>query len=89
MNTIAEVVYALSMLTSVLCAVLLFRAYRRGGPRLLLWSSICFAFLCVNNVMLFLDVIIFGQAIDLSVWRLVPALTGIAMLCYGFIEEET
>lgn len=84
----AAIVYILSMLTSLLCAVLLLRGYRRGGPRLLLWSGLCFALLSVNNVMLFLDLIVL-PTVDLSVWRLLPAVAGVAVLCYGLIEEET
>jgi hypothetical protein len=88
MNITAEIVYLLCMATSLLCAVLLFRGYRRSGTRLLMWSSICFACLCINNVMLFVDVIVLPSSVDLSVARLVPALLGIALLCYGLIEEE-
>lgn len=88
MKITAEIVYLLCTVTSLLCAVLLFRGYRRNRTRLLLWSGICFACLCLNNVLLFVDVIILTKNIDLSVWRLVPALAGIAALCYGFIEEE-
>jgi len=88
MKITAEIVYLLCMLTSLICAILLFRAYRRGGTRLLMWSALCFTGLCLNNVLLFFDVIIFAQAVDLSVWRLVPSLLGIAALCYGLIEEE-
>lgn len=84
-----EIVYALSMLTSLLCAAMLFRAYQRGGSRLLFWSALCFAFLCLNNVLLFADLIVFARVVDLSTWRLLPALAGIAVLCYGLIEEES
>jgi hypothetical protein len=38
--------------------------------------------------MLFVDVIVLSNDVDLSVWRLVPALVGVVLLCYGFIEEE-
>jgi hypothetical protein len=88
MNGPAEVVYLLCMVTSLGCAVLLLRGYLRSGTRLLMWSAICFACLCVNNVMLFIDVIVLSNNVDLSVWRLVPALLGIAVMCYGLVEEE-
>jgi hypothetical protein len=87
MKLAAEVVYLLCTATSLLCTVLLFRGYRRNGARLLMWSGICFACLCLNNVMLFLDLIVL-PATDLSIWRLLPALLGIALLCYGLVEEE-
>jgi hypothetical protein len=76
------------MATSLLCSLLLFRAYRKSGTRLLMWSAICFACLCLNNILLFLDLIVFTTSVDLSMWRLIPALVGVALLCYGFIEEE-
>lgn len=88
MNVPAEVVYLLCMVTSLVCSVLLFRGYRRGGTRLLMWSAICFACLCLNNILLFVDVIVLTTSVDLSVWRLVPALVGVGLLCYGLIEEE-
>lgn len=88
MNLWAEIVYILCTITSLVCAVLLMRARRSGGPRLLMWSALAFALLCVNNIMLFLDIIVFGNSVDLSVFRLLPALAGVALLCYGFIEEE-
>jgi hypothetical protein len=53
-----------------------------------MWSGICFACLCVNNVLLFLDIIVLGPGVDLSISRSVAALIGIALLCYGLIEEE-
>ncbi len=88
MMLIAEIVYVLCTLTSLACAWLLFRGYARSRTRLLMWSGLCFAGLCVNNAFLFVDNIIFTN-INLSIWRLLPALIGIALLCYGLIEEET
>jgi hypothetical protein len=85
----AEVVYLLCLATSALCAFLLFRGYRRNGTRLLLWSGICFTGLCINNIMLFIDVIVLPSNVDLSGWRSIPAIIGIAILCYGLIEEST
>lgn len=85
----AEIVYLLCTATSLLCAYLLFRGYRRNGTRLLFWSGICFAGLCINNILLFVDVIVLPSAVDLSGWRSVPALIGVALLCYGLVEEST
>lgn len=88
MTLTAELVYILATLTSLLCTILLARSYRRSGQRLLLWSSLCFAFLCLNNVLVFIDLIVVGKAADLSTVRVVVAFIGVAMLCYGLIEEE-
>lgn len=85
----AEIVYVLCTLTSLVCAWLLFRGYLRSRTRLLMWSGLCFAGLSLNNAVLFIDNIVVGNSVDLSVWRLLPALVGVALLCYGLIEEET
>ena len=84
--TLADVVYALCVLTSLACAVLLWRGYRRSRARLLMWSSLCFAGLALNNAMLIVDLRIL-PAVDLSVWRTLPALLGIAFLVYGLVWD--
>ena len=82
----AEAVYILCAATSVACAVLLLRAYRRTGARLLLWSGLCFAFLGANNVMLFLDLAVFDRT-DLRGVRHATALTGMLLLLWGLVWE--
>ena len=82
----ADVVYILCAATSSLCAGLLFRGYRRSGARLLFWSALCFVGMALNNVMLIVDVRLVPD-IDLSTWRLVPAVAGAALLLYGLIWE--
>lgn len=82
----ADVVYILCAATSSLCAGLLFRGYRRSGARLLFWSALCFVGLALNNVMLIVDVRLVPD-IDLSTWRMVPAVAGAALLLYGLIWE--
>jgi hypothetical protein len=82
----ANVVYILCAATSSLCAGLLFRGYRRSGARLLFWSALCFIGLALNNVMLIVDVRVVPQ-IDLSTWRMVPAVVGATLLLYGLIWE--
>jgi hypothetical protein len=82
----ANVVYILCAATSSLCAGLLFRGYRRTGARLLFWSALCFIGLALNNVMLIVDVRVM-PGIDLSTWRVVPAIAGAALLLYGLIWE--
>jgi len=76
--------YAVAVLSSSACMVLLFRGYKRRRVRLLMWSAICFAGLTINNVALFVDLVIFPD-IDLRAARLVPALIGMMFLLYGFI----
>lgn len=83
---IASAVFIACSLTSAACVVLLLRAYLRSRQRLLLWSSLCFCGLFINNALLYADVILLPN-VDLSLVRLVPALLGIAALCYGLIME--
>jgi uncharacterized protein DUF5985 len=76
----------LAILTSLACMVVLFRAYTASGVRLLLWSALCFVLLTINNVFLFLDLIVFPN-FDFRPFRLTSALVGVALLLYGFIWE--
>jgi hypothetical protein len=83
----AEIVYALCALTAVACAALLLRGYLRSGARLLLWSSLCFFGLSLNNIILFVDKVLLGPGTDLSVWRSVVAFLALLVLIYGLIWE--
>jgi len=85
-HTVNFVLTSLAALTSALCMLLLFRAYAQSGLRLLLWSALCFVCLTANNVLLFLDLIVF-PAVDLRVYRLAANLAGVLFLLYGFIWE--
>jgi hypothetical protein len=85
-GTFNVVLYALAMVTSLACMVLLFRAYAANGLRLLLWSALCFVGLSINNTLLFFDLAVFPE-IDLRPYRLAAALVGLLFLLYGFIWE--
>jgi hypothetical protein len=87
MASIEALLYLLAVLTSLLCTVLLYREYLRQRTRLLLWSALCFVGLSINNVLLFLDLVIFPLT-DLRILRLVAALIGMLFLLYGFIWES-
>lgn len=83
----ATLVYALCAVTSLLCSVLLLRAYARGRLRLLLWSGICFVGFALNNLLLIVDTRVVPD-MDLSVVRSLPALIGISILVYGLIWDS-
>lgn len=87
MNGLKLALYVVAVLSSGACAVLLFRGYLRRRLRLLMWSAICFVGLTINNVALFVDLVVFPE-IDLRVARLVPALIGMTLLLYGFIWDS-
>jgi hypothetical protein len=83
---VAEAVYLLCAATSIVCGVLLLRGYQISKTRLLFWASLCFLGLAINNVILFVDLIILPE-IDLFAWRTVPAVAGMVIL-YGLIWES-
>ena len=83
---LAEAVYILCALTSILCALLLFRGYRATRTRLLFWASLCFFFLALNNVLLYIDVILLPK-ISLFAWRNGAALAGMLLLVFGLTWE--
>jgi len=86
MITVNLFLYSLAVLTSGACMVLLFRSYALSGIRLLLWSGLCFVALTVNNVLLFLDLVILPD-IDLRIYRLTANLIAVLLLLYAFIWE--
>ncbi len=83
----AAAVYVLCALTSLACAILLLRAYQARGVRLLLWSGLAFIGFTVGNVMLVVDRVVIGPEVDLSIWRSLPVLAGIAVLIYGLVWD--
>jgi hypothetical protein len=84
---IAGAVYFLCAVTSAACAVLLLRAYRRGQVGLLLWSGLCFALLTVDNVLLFVDLVLTPN-VSLVVWRRLAAFGGVCLLVYGLVRDS-
>jgi len=84
----AQTVYVLCGLTSLVCAFLLFRQYCRTRGALLFWSTLCFICLAATNVLLFIDLVILPN-IDFSLVRNALTLAGLLMLLYGLIREST
>jgi len=83
----ATTVYLLCAVTSAICAVLLLREYRRGRTRLLLWSSLCFCFLMISNILLVVDLAILPD-IDLSLVRTAAAAAAIATMLFGLVWDS-
>lgn len=82
----AEIVYLLCALTSVVIAALLVRSYRANRTRLLLWSSLCFAGLAINNLLLVVDLMVV-PAVDLAIARQGVALVAMMLLVIGLVWE--
>lgn len=82
-----SIVYGLCAVTSVVCALLLLRAYGRRPTRLLLWSGLCFTGLALNNLLLFADYIL-DTRVDLSVYRNLTAAASVLLLLVGLIWDH-
>lgn len=82
----AEIIYALCGATSLLCFVLLVRAYRRSGAKLLLWSGVAFFCFTLSNILLFVDMIVVRH-IDLMLLRTSINLIGVALLLARLIRD--
>ena len=83
-----EAVYILCALTSIACAVMLLRGYFNSKARFLLWSSLCFIGLTINNLLLVIDRVIYpGDDLMHPVVRTVVALVALSLLLYGLIWD--
>lgn len=82
----AEAVYLLCAATSALVAVLLVRSYIEKKSTLLLWSSLCFVGLAINNLLLVLDLLVVTST-DLSFARQGTALAAMLLLVVGLVWE--
>ena len=83
----AEAIFILCTLTSLACAWLLLRSYRRTGYRLLFWSGLCFCAMTMNNAVLLLDKVVLPDQ-NLMLFRLLSALLAVCLLLYGLITER-
>jgi hypothetical protein len=79
-------VYLLCFLTGGACAWLLARSYRRTMVRLLLWSSLCFLLLALNNLVVFIDLLVL-PGFDFRLIRHSLSLAAVAVLLFGFIWD--
>ncbi|MGA8087556.1 MAG: DUF5985 family protein [Terracidiphilus sp.] len=77
----------LTLLTTVLCAILLLRAYQNVRRRLLLWSGLCFAGMSVAALLRIADLRVFLST-DLYSYRLGVTAISMALLLFGLIWES-
>lgn len=82
----ATVAYGLGVCTSIFCAFLLTRSYLVEKTPLLLWSSLCFVGLAINNIVLFVDLFVVPE-VDLGLWRTSIALIALVLMLIGLIWE--
>lgn len=84
----AETVYLLCTLASLACALLLARSYRKQRTRLLMWSTLCFTGLAINNVLMFIDLVVV-PSMDMSLARAATALCSVGLLVIGLLWEDS
>jgi hypothetical protein len=84
---IPGLVYILCSATCLLCAVLLLRGYLQSKVPLLFWSGLCFIGLVLDNVMLYIDMVVVPD-INLIIWRKVPGLLATMLLVFGLVWES-
>ncbi|HEY7326100.1 MAG TPA: DUF5985 family protein [Gemmataceae bacterium] len=80
------IIYLLCATTALTCCLLMLRGYRHRHVRLLLWGSFCFLALTVENLILFVDLVLIPET-DLSAFHLAAAMIGVGILAYGLIWE--
>jgi hypothetical protein len=79
--------YVLTCLTALLCAILLLRAYSVVRRKLLLWSGLCFAGLTLSQLVTIVD-LVYLPATDLFTYRLGITAVSMILLLYGLIWES-
>jgi hypothetical protein len=82
------VVYILGTLTTLLCSTMLLRAYAYGRVKLLLWSGLCFVGLTLSNALLFIDLVLTSESVDLYFARLGTAALAMLLLVFGLVWES-
>jgi hypothetical protein len=82
----AEVIYLLCAAASLLAAWMLLRYYLRRRTPLLFWSFIGFLGLAANNVLVFVDLVLY-PSVDLLLARALTAALGMVALVFGLIWE--
>lgn len=81
------ILFILTSITTLLCAILLLRGYANVRKKLLLWSGLCFIALTIANLLVFADLVLF-PALDLYTYRLGADLIAMSLLLYGLIWES-
>ena len=80
----AETIYVLCAATSLVAAWMLLRYYLHTRTPLLLWSFIAFLGLAANNVLVFVDLVVY-PSIDMSLPRAFAGAAGMVALVYGLV----
>ena len=83
----SSIVFSLCALASIYVAYLLARAYRQRPSRILFWSAICFAGLALNNIVLFVDLVLMPAEVTYGLVRNWIIVASIGSLVYGLVWD--
>jgi hypothetical protein len=83
----AAYVYALCALLSMGCTWMLLKQYRRSRVAIVLWTLIGFFGVSLNNILLFIDLMI-GPAYDLTMIRLFVSFFGLGISVSGLLWDS-
>ena len=81
------IVFTLCAIASICVAYLLTRAYRLRPSRILFWSAICFGGLALNNVILFVDLVLMPAEISYGLARNWIIVASVGSLVYGLVWD--
>jgi hypothetical protein len=85
-HLVPNLVYSLCALTSIACALLMLRSWKRSRQRLVAFVGLSFAVLAINNVLLVADLLFIPQ-IDLAASRAAVGLLATVGLLFALIWE--
>jgi hypothetical protein len=85
---VSAALYIFTIVTTLICSVLLLRAWFRVRRGLLLWSGLCFAGLTIDNILVLADMLLF-PSIDLYTYRLASTAISISVLLFGLVWERS
>ena len=83
----AETIYVLCFLSSLAASGLLMRAYFATHQRILLWTGLGFVFICLNNLLLIVDLLVIPDT-DMSPIRHVTTLVGASLIVFGLVWDH-
>jgi hypothetical protein len=81
-------VYLLGAAISLASGLLLLRGAATRGGGLLLWSSVCFFGMAVNNVLMYFNFVVFAD-VNLDIWPHVASLVSVIILNVALIWHAT
>jgi hypothetical protein len=87
-NPLPGLVYLLGAAISLASGLLLLRGAAKQGGGLLLWSSVCFFGMAVNNILMYVNFVVFVN-VNLDIWPHVASLVSVMILNVALIWHAT